>query len=223
MIRSSLFLAFPLILPVLGAALVRGQSVPDMRGPSPREQSQPAQAPAGTTPPATAPTEVKVLPVAVDPHKYIIGAQDVLSVQVWRENDLSGEKVVRPDGKISFPLIGEMQASGITPDELAKNISAAFSKFINNPEVTVSLLAVNSKKYYIDGEVNKPGEYRLVTPTTILEALSEAGGFREFAKTTKIRVLRGTTSLKFNYREVSHGKKMDQNVYLESGDHIIVP
>jgi len=221
--RSSLFQAFLLILPVLGAALVAGQSVPDMRGPSPREQSQPAQTPAGTAPPATAPRDVRALPVAVDPHKYIIGAQDVLLVQVWREGDLSGDKVVRPDGKISFPLIGEMQASGITPDDLAKSVTAAFSKFINNPEVTVSLLAVNSKKYYIDGEVNKPGEYRLVTPTTILEALSEAGGFREFAKSAKIRILRGTTSLKFNYKEVSHGKKMEQNVYLESGDHIIVP
>jgi polysaccharide export outer membrane protein len=221
--RSSLFLAFPLILPVLGAALVAGQSVPDMRGPSPREQSQSAPTPAGTAPPATAPREARALPVAVDPHKYIIGAQDVLFVLVWRESDLSGDKVVRPDGKISFPLIGEMQASGITPDELARNVTAALSKFINNPEVTVSLMQVNSKRYYIDGEVNKPGEYKLVTPTTILEALSEAGGFREFAKTAKIRILRGTTSLKFNYKEVSHGKKMEQNVYLESGDHIIVP
>jgi len=76
----------------------------------------------------------------------------------------------------------------------------------------VSLLAVNSKKYYIDGEVNKPGEYKLVTPTTILEALSEAGGFREFARTGKIRVLRGADTLKFDYKQVSHGKKMEQNV-----------
>jgi len=221
--RSSLFLAFPLILPVLGAALAAGQSAPDMRGPSPREQSQPAQAPSGTQAPPKESEGARPLPVAVDPHKYIIGAQDVLLVQVWREGDLSGEKVVRPDGKISFPLIGEVQASGVTPDDLAKDVSAAFSKFINNPEVTVSLLAVNSKKYYIDGEVNKPGEYRLVTPTKILEALSEAGGFREFAKSTKIRILRGTTSLKFNYKEVIHGKKMEQNIYLQSGDHIIVP
>jgi polysaccharide export outer membrane protein len=159
----------------------------------------------------------------VDPHKYIIGVQDVLHVLVWRENDLTGDKVVRPDGKISFPLIGELQASGLTPEQLGKDITAALTKLINGPEVTVSLVSVNSKRYYIDGEVNKTGEFKLVTPTTILEALSIAGGFREFAKTTKIRILRGTTMLKFNYKEVSHGKKMEQNILLENGDHIIVP
>jgi len=222
MMRISLFLALLLTLPVLDAAAASGQSVPDMRGPSPREQSQPAQTPAGTIP-APAGKEVPALPVAVDPHKYVIGAEDVIHILVWREPDLTGDKVVRPDGKISLPLIGELQASGVTPDDLGKAITTAFSKFINNPEVTVSLMAVNSKRYFIDGQVNKPGEYKLVTPTTVLEALSEAGGFREFASTKKIRILRGTASLKFNYNEVSHGKKMEQNVYVESGDHIIVP
>jgi polysaccharide export outer membrane protein len=220
--RSSPYLAFPLVIPVLAACLAAAQTAPDVSGRSPREQAQPAQTPANAAPGAAA-NKVAVLPLAVDPHKYLIGAEDVLHVLVWREPDLSGDKVVRPDGKISLPLIGEVQATGLTPDQLGKDITAALSRFINGPEVTVSLLAVNSKKYYIDGEVNKPGEYKLVTPTTILEALSEAGGFREFARTGKIRVLRGTSTLKFNYKEVSHGKKMEQNVLLESGDHIIVP
>jgi polysaccharide biosynthesis/export protein len=224
--RSSLYLAFPLVIPVLAACLAAAQTVPSVSGPSPREQSQPPQTPAGTVPETTGktPAVAKVaLPVSVDPYKYLIGAEDVLHVLVWREPDLTGDTVVRPDGKISLPLIGELQAAGLTPDQLGKDVTAALTKLINTPEVTVSLLAVNSKKYYIDGEVSKPGEYLLVTPTTILEALSQAGGFREFAKTSKIRVLRGTDTLKFNYKEVSHGKKMEQNILLESGDHIIVP
>ncbi|MGA2185242.1 MAG: polysaccharide biosynthesis/export family protein [Bryobacteraceae bacterium] len=220
--RSSLYLAFPLLIPVLAACCAAAQTAPDVSGRSPREQSQPAQTPANAAQGAPA-NKGAALPLAVDPHKYLIGAEDVIYVLVWREPDLTGDKVVRPDGKISLPLVGEVQAAGLTPDQLGKDITAALTKLINSPEVTVSLLAVNSKRYYIDGEVNKPGEYKLVTPTTILEALSEAGGFREFAKTRKIRVLRGTDTLKFNYKEVSHGKKMEQNILLQSGDHIIVP
>jgi polysaccharide export outer membrane protein len=219
--RSSLSLAFVLLIAVVAGNVAAAQTVPDMSGPTPREQSQPPQTvsvPEGETPKGGASS-----PVAVDPHKYIIGVEDVLHVLVWRENDLTGNKVVRPDGKISFPLIGELQASGLTPEQLGKDITAALTKLINGPEVTVSLVSVNSKRYYIDGEVNRTGEFKLVSPTTILEALSIAGGFREFAKTTKIRILRGTTMLKFNYKEVSHGKKMEQNILLQNGDHIIVP
>jgi polysaccharide export outer membrane protein len=216
--------AFPLVIALFAAGLAAAQTAPGVTEPTPREQTQPTQTPASNSPNVTVPANrVAALPVAVDPYKYIIGAEDVLHVLVWREADLTGDKVVRPDGKISLPLIGEMQASGLTPDQLGKEITEALTKLINSPEVTVSLLAVNSKKYFIDGEVNKPGEYKLVTPTTILEALSICGGFREFAKTGRIRVLRGTESLKFNYKEVSHGKKMEQNVLLENGDHIIVP
>ena len=219
---SSFHKAFPLAFVLLAACFAAAQTTPDVGARTPREQSQPSQTPANSAP-GTAPARGPALPVAVDPYKYLIGAEDVIHVLVWREPDLTGDKVVRPDGKISLPLIGELQAAGVTPDQLGKDITAALTKLINGPEVTVSLLAVNSKRYYIDGEVNKPGEYKLVTPTTILEALSQAGGFREFAKSNKIRILRGTNNLKFNYKEVSHGKKMDQNVLLESGDHIIVP
>jgi polysaccharide export outer membrane protein len=207
------------MIAALPGALAGAQTVPDMSGPTPREQSQPPQGisgPAGETPKGGA------SPVAVDPHKYIIGAEDVLHVLVWRENEISGDKIVRPDGKISMPLIGELQASGLTPEQLGKEITTALTKLINDPEVTVSLVSVNSKRYYIDGEVGRPGEFKLITPTRVLEALSMAGGFREFAKTTKIRILRGNTTFKFNYKEVIHGKKMEQNIFLENGDHIIV-
>lgn len=219
---SSYHKVLQLAITLLVACCAAAQTAPEVGGRTPREQSQGPQTPVGTNPDGTVSTK-PALPIAVDPHKYLIGAEDVIHVLVWRENDLTGDKVVRPDGKISLPLIGELQAAGVTPDQLGKDIAAALAKYINGPEVTVSLIAVNSKKYYIDGEVNKPGEYKLVTPTTILEALSQAGGFREFAKSTKIRVLRGTTTLKFNYKEVSHGKKMEQNILLDNGDHIIVP
>ncbi len=161
--------------------------------------------------------------VGVDVHTYLIGAQDVLFVQVWREPDFTRQVVVRPDGKISMPLIGEVQAGGLTPEQCSAKVHEALSKLINNPDVSISVLSVNSKRYYIDGEVYRPGLYRLVTPTTILEALSEAGGFRDFANPKKIRVLRGDKTFKFNYKEVSRGKSMDQNIYLQNGDHIIVP
>jgi len=188
---------------------------------------QPVTPTTGTNTPVLPGNPASVTPespaVAVDPHQYTIGAQDVLGILVWREQDLSGTVVVRPDGKITRPMIGEIQAAGITPVALGKHLEAAYSKYINNPEVMVSVQAVNSKKYYIDGSVNRPGEYRLITPTTVFEALSEAGGFQEFANTKKIRILRGTQSLRFNWKEVSRGKKMDQNIYLQNGDHIIVP
>jgi polysaccharide export outer membrane protein len=219
--RSSLSLAFALLIAVAAGSVAAAQTVPDMSGPTPREQSQPPQGISG--PAGEAPKGGASSAVAVDPHKYVIGSEDVLHVLVWREPDLTGDKIVRPDGKISFPLVGELQASGLTPEQLGKDITAALTKLINGPEVTVSLVSVNSKRYYIDGEVGRPGEFKLITPTRILEALSMAGGFREFAKTTKIRILRGDTTFKFNYKEVIHGKKMEQNIFLENGDHIIVP
>ena len=159
---------------------------------------------------------------AVDPNKYLIGAEDVLYIKVWREPDYSLTAMVRPDGKITMPLIGEVQAGGLTPIQLTKTLTELLSKQINSPEVTVFVLEVRSKKYYIDGEVNRSGSFPLITPTTILEALSNAGGFREFANPAKIRILRGSKVFKFNWKEVTAGKKMEQNILVENGDHIIV-
>ncbi|HTQ54840.1 MAG TPA: polysaccharide biosynthesis/export family protein [Bryobacteraceae bacterium] len=159
----------------------------------------------------------------VDPKAYVIGAEDVLSIRVWREPENSGQFVVRPDGKISVPLIGEIQAAGLTPEKLSESIAAGLQKVMVHPEVTVGVERVNSKKYYIQGEVNKPGAYPLVIPTTILEALVNAGGFREFANTKKIVILRGSERLKFNYHDVTKGKNMAQNVLVQPGDQIIVP
>jgi len=115
-----------------------------------------------------------------------------------------------------------LQAGGLTPLQLQKTVTEALTKLLNNPDVTVTVTDVRSKKYFIDGEVRRSGSFPLITPTTVLEALSNAGGFQEFANTSKIRILRGKTVLKFNYKEVTAGKKMEQNIYVENGDHIIV-
>ncbi|HUE21810.1 MAG TPA: polysaccharide biosynthesis/export family protein, partial [Bryobacteraceae bacterium] len=159
----------------------------------------------------------------VDPKAYLIGAEDVISIRVWHEPENSGQFVVRPDGKISVPLVGEIQAAGLTPEKLSLNIAGSLQKIMVHPEVTVGVEKVNSKKYYIQGEVNKAGSYPLVIDTTVLEALVNAGGFRDFANTKKIVILRGTQRLKFNYHDVTHGKNMEQNILLKPGDQIIVP
>jgi polysaccharide export outer membrane protein len=159
---------------------------------------------------------------AVDPNKYLIGPEDILFIKTWREPDFTFQAAVRPDGKITVPLISDMQAAGLTPQQLAKSLTEALGKLINTPDVNVFVQDVRSKKYYIDGEVSRPGGFPLVTPTTVLEALSNCGGFKEFANQKNIRILRGGTVLKFNYKEVTSGKKLEQNIYLESGDHVIV-
>jgi polysaccharide export outer membrane protein len=159
---------------------------------------------------------------AVDPNKYLVGPEDILFVKVWREPDFTLPVAVRPDGKITMPLIGEVQAAGETPLQLTKNLAELLATYLNNPEVNVFVTEVRSKKYYINGEVERSGSFPLVTPTRILEALSHAGGFRDFANTKKIRILRGEKVYYFNYREVTNGKRLEQNIYLESGDQIII-
>lgn len=164
-------------------------------------------------------------PVAapVDPKTYLIGPEDVVAIKVWREADLSGSVAVRPDGYITLPLVGELKAGGVTPMQLQATVTEALGKFLNRPEVTVSILDVRSKRYYIVGNASRTGPNPLVTPTTVLQALAEAGGFKDFAKTTKIVIMRGNERLKFNYKEVVKGKNMEQNIFLQHDDHIIVP
>lgn len=122
-----------------------------------------------------------------------------------------------------MPLIGEVEAGGRTPEQLREALIEKFSEFLTRPEVLVQVTAVRSKKYYITGQVNRTGAFPLVVPTTVLEALSGAGGFQQWANKKKIVILRGDERLKFNYNDVIKGKSLDQNVLLENGDHIIVP
>jgi polysaccharide export outer membrane protein len=159
----------------------------------------------------------------VDPKTYIVGPEDHLQIRVWREPEVSGGVIVRPDGKITLPLIGEVQAGGRTPDQLRDEITQKLSGFLNRPEVMVAVVGIRSKKYYITGQVNRTGAFPLVVPTTVLEALSGAGGFQQWANKKSIVILRGSRRLRFNYNDVIKGKNLDQNIYLENGDHILVP
>jgi polysaccharide biosynthesis/export protein len=205
---------------------------------APRTAVPPREAPQELGP-ATSPTTEKLaesvktpvgptpMPTAapVDPKSFQIGPEDILAIRVWREPELSTSVEVRPDGKITLPLVGELQAAGETADSLKTKVVDALSEFINRPEVMVSVQAVRSRRYHITGEVARPGVYPLVVPVTILEALTNAGGFREFANTKKITVLRRGQDklLKFNYNDVIRGKNMEQNVLVENGDFINVP
>lgn len=183
---------------------------------------EPAQAPKAGTRTGTGGTTA--LPASVDPNKFDLGAEDIIFVRVWREPDLTGTHVVRPDGHITMPLIGEVQAAGQTPMKLASHIADLLGKeYMRNPQVTVEVQQVRSKRYYVSGEVMRPGAYPLVVPTTVFEALTLAGGFREFANKKKIVIIRGTERLKFNYNDVVKGKNLSQNITIENGDTINVP
>jgi polysaccharide biosynthesis/export protein len=159
---------------------------------------------------------------------FIIGNDDVLAISVWKEPDLSKSIPVRSDGKISLPLVGEIQAAGKTPLQLEHDITEKLKGFITAPEVNVVVEKVNSRKFNILGEVGKPGSYPLTGSTTIMDALALAGGFRDFAKKSGVYVLRKNPDgqenrLKFNYKDFIKGKDIAQNIRLEPGDTIIVP
>lgn len=160
---------------------------------------------------------------AVDPKSYRIGAEDVILIRVWREPDLSGLVAVRPDGKINLLLIGEIDAVDTTPVELEARISKAYEKVLKNPIVSLQVQKVESKRYLLSGEVNRAGAFPLVRPMTVLEAITIAGGIREFGNGKKIIIMRGNERLKFNFNEVIKGKKPEQNILLQPGDHIVVP
>jgi polysaccharide export outer membrane protein len=133
------------------------------------------------------------------------------------------QQTVRPDGKITMPLIGDVNANDITPKALTAVITDKLKEFINNPNVMVTVEQVRSKKFTITGEVNRPGSYPLLAATTVLDALTNAGGFRDFANKKKISIIRGGERLRFNYNEVIEGKNMEQNITLMNGDLIVVP
>ena len=161
--------------------------------------------------------------VPQDDHPFVLGAEDQITVLIYGSPEFSGAHMIRPDGKITMPFLGDVAAAGSTPLELSSAIKERLKKYIVDPDVSVSVSAVNSKRYYIQGEVNRTGEYKLLVPTKVLEALVNAGGFRDFANQKKIVIMRVTGErLNFNYKDVIKGKNMDQNIYLKPGDIIIV-
>jgi polysaccharide export outer membrane protein len=165
--------------------------------------------------------------VQVNDAEYKIGAQDVLRIDVWKEDQLTRVAPVRPDGKVTLPLLNDVQAAGLTPMQLAGVISEGLKKYINNPQVTVTITEINSRRIYVTGEVTRAGAFPLLPNMTVLQALSSSGGFTQFARTKKIYVLRveagKQVKLPFNYKEVVDGKKPEQNILLQPGDVIVVP
>jgi polysaccharide export outer membrane protein len=181
--------------------------------------------PPGQKPPDSGTSSV---PAAVTPGPdYIIGAEDVLTVVFWREKDMSGDLTVRPDGKISLPLVNDVQAAGLTPEQLRLKITEAAAKYIEEPTVTVVVKTINSRKVFIMGQVGKPGPYPLSGPMTVIQLLALAGGPLEFADADQIVIMRTengkTTSFPFNYKHFVNGRDLKQNIDLKPGDTVVVP
>jgi polysaccharide export outer membrane protein len=150
------------------------------------------------------------LPKAVDVKTFEIGAKDVLMIEVFQSPEYSRQVLVRSDGRITIPSIGELQVEGLTPERLQKQLEQALKEYINDPVVTVSVLQVNSKNFRVVGSVSRPGSYALVTPIRVYEAIQDAGGFREYAKKKKIVIMRGTLRLEFNAEDYEKGKATDE-------------
>ena len=161
------------------------------------------------------------------PDGYQLRPGDLLQVSVWKETDLQSEVLIRPDGGISFPLAGEMQAAGRTVADLTSTLQERIRKYIPDAVVTVSVKTIAGNRVYVIGKVNKPGDFPLTGPMDVMQALSLAGGATPYADMNGIRILRRDgdhqTSLKFRYRDIEHGRKLDQNILLKNGDTVVVP
>jgi len=182
---------------------------------------------ATATPPAPAETNETKAPTPAVGRGYVISPGDVLDVQVWQEPNVSKVVPVRPDGKISLPLLDDVQAAGLTATALTANVTERLKKFISDPQVTVIVSQVNSQRIYITGEVNHGGTFPLEPGMTVLQGLASAGGFTPFAGIKKIYVLRDENGKQvkypFNYKDAIKGKDPAQNIRLQPGDTIVVP
>ena len=215
------------------------QPVPPVQAPpqqSPPQQVPPVQpppqvpsAPAPTTQgPASQPSSPAGVPKGVNvPAGFVIGPEDVLVIVVWGEKEMSGEVTVRPDGKITLPLIKDVQAAGYTPEQLTDVVAKAASSFVKQANLTVVVKAINSRKVFIIGQVAKPGAFALTGDMTVLELIARAGDILEYAKGKNITIVRKeqgrTQNFKFNYNDVLKGKRSEQNILLKPGDTVIVP
>lgn len=217
--KLSKFIALPL-LSVVTAGNVLAAQAPAAQPPG-RPATEASQPQPASRPQADPPTGVAL------PDDYVIGPEDVLGVVFWREPDISGDVTVRPDGRISLPVIGEIQAAGLTPDALQKQVLKASSKYLTDANVAVVVRTINSRKIFVTGRVTTPGPHPLVGPLTVMQAIALAGGLTEYADAKNISVLRSeggsTRSFKVNYRDMAKGKNLDQNIQLRPGDTILVP
>lgn len=205
---------FPLILLALAAIPAWAQAGKNPPANSPQVYDAPKVTTVGTEPTAQ----------AVNPQSYLIGPEDILRIEVFRDENMTRTVNVRPDGKITLPLIDDVQAEGLTPERLGAQIKEALAHFMNSPQVTISVLAVNSKSFTVTGRVNRVGKWPLVTPIRVFDAIGLAGGFQDFANEKNIQIVRGGERLTFNYRDYVKGKKeaLDQNIWLQNGDTVVV-
>lgn len=155
---------------------------------------------------------------------YIVGPSDILQITVWKEPDLTSPVTVRIDGMITVPLLGDVQAAGRTPSQLADTLAEGLKQYVEAPRVTVGVSQTNSARFYVLGQVTKSGEFPMSGPTTVLQALALAGGFRDFAKTDNIVIVRrDQTVVPVNYKRITDGRDLSQNVLLLPEDTIVVP
>ncbi len=166
-------------------------------------------------------------PSDVVPADYVIGPEDLLSIVFWRDKELSGDVMVRPDGRISLPLMNEFEAAGLTTEQLREKLMAAADKLLQDPNVTVIVKQINSRRAFITGMVNKPGPYSLMSATTVVQLIAMAGGLQDYADAQKILVMRNengrSVRYRFNFKQVIAGMNLKQNIELKPGDTVLVP
>jgi polysaccharide export outer membrane protein len=191
-------------------------------------QTTPQTTVARTAAATTRPAAAGDIPGAITPPPgYVIGVDDKLAIVYWKDKDMSAEVIVRPDGKISLPLLNEIAAAGKTPAQLHDEILDQSRRYVEDANVTVVVLQINSRRVFITGEVNKPGPYPLAGPTTVLQLIAMAGGLREYAKGKNIILMRTENStpvsFPFNYQDVIARRNLKQNIELKPGDTVVVP
>jgi len=235
-VKSQLMLVVPLIaavwsLPIFAQSTPASTAAPAVR-PSTPPATPPATAPGASidstaTPSAAAAAATAAAQPLTPPADYVIGPDDLLDIVFWREKDLSLEVMVRPDGRISLPLLNDVQAAGLTPDQLRQKLMTEGQRFVEDPNATVVVKQINSRRLFVTGQVAKPGVYPLTGPTTVLQAISMVGGVLEYADSKNIIIMRTENgrpvNYRFNYKDVIRQKNLKQNILLKPGDTIVVP
>jgi polysaccharide export outer membrane protein len=206
----AILLSFLAVQPAL-----RGQAAQ-----TPRAERSAVAAPAA---PAAAPSTVGV----ETPGDYVIGPEDVLGIVFWRDRDLSADVIVRPDGRVSLPLLNDIDVAGLTPDQVREKITEQAKRYVDEPTATVVVRQINSRKVFITGNVERPGTFPLLRNTSVLQLIALAGGLKEFAKAGDIVVVRNDAgrqlTFPFNYDDMKNRKNLTQNIMLKPGDTVIVP
>src|SRR5262245_295271 len=212
----------------ISVASAAGQAAAPQNGSSPTAPVATAPVTKGPVTTSPAAPSSTTLPSLISPTDYVIGPDDILTIVFWRDPDMTKDVVVRPDGKISMPVLNELQAAGLTPEQLRQGITEAASKFFEAPSINVTVKEIRSRKVFITGMVAKPGAYVLSSRMTVIQLIASAGGLAEFAKSDKIAIVRTddkgvSKRYAVNYKDIMKGKNMKQNVELQVGDVVDVP